>query len=70
MDVWIEMSIPNRGIHDGLVTSFMDVWIEIPRKRNDLFELKSHPLWMCGLKYEDRAEKGMTALSHPIWMCC
>ena len=52
MGVWIEISqyLPYGYILQ--VTPFMGVWIEITGKSKDgKHPEKSHPLWVCGLKY-------------------
>ena len=51
MGVWIEIWNEANEIAMKVVTPFMGVWIEIFSDRETLKKEKSHPLWVCGLKF-------------------
>ena len=49
--VWIEMQVPISAPLTRLVAPFVGVWIEIYLKIQIDYNLKSLPLWECGLKF-------------------
>ena len=54
MDVWIEILQGEPFTMVDNVTSYMDVWIEIPTSNTSQPLSSSHPIWMCGLKYDSK----------------
>jgi len=69
MGVWIE--IVQEVVQNLLcnVTPFMGVWIEIMLAACNPRPQKSHPLWVCGLKYTPTLPYQHTDKSHPLWVC-
>ena len=51
MGVWIEMRKIISLSNSCKVTPFMGVWIEMLNPLNVGRVMKSHPLWVCGLKF-------------------
>ena len=48
----------------------MGVWIEISSQNTPILSpLMSHPLWVCGLKWQKSRSKFQQCLSHPLWVC-
>ena len=57
MGVWIETYIIEMLKATGKVTPCMGVWIETTLSFVSRPILKSHPVWVCGLKPVDDAEE-------------
>ena len=51
MGVWIEIGSVQSAVITVRVTPFMGVWIEIFIQEQRESRERSHPLWVCGLKY-------------------
>ena len=49
-DAWIETGVPKRTLHNWIVASFTDAWIETDGERSYVFISSSHLLQMRGLK--------------------
>ena len=47
----------------------MGVWIETPFAVTFVKILKSHPVWVCGLKLVAHQGIGPRGTSHPVWVC-
>ena len=54
---------------DSVVTSLVEVWIEITQGTQYTAESESLPLWKCGLKYFNRGTCFRAQLSLPLWKC-
>ena len=50
MGVWIETYLKATANNVNLVTPCMGVWIETHKEGRTLYDIKSHPVWVCGLK--------------------
>ena len=50
MGVWIETEIKHIIMYDFRVTPCMGVWIETEKYILFNIRIKSHPVWVCGLK--------------------
>ena len=57
------------GIVKDWVTPCMGVWIETGNMLEHLNPIKSHPVWVCGLKLWHCPKKQRLVLSHPVWVC-
>ena len=51
MGVWIETKMLNTGEPSSFVTPCMGVWIETNSGETLAQGIKSHPVWVCGLKH-------------------
>ena len=69
MGVWIETLAISYYFKSSTVTPCMGVWIETDDNRDSRTWLRSHPVWVCGLKQEVRYLDVGQVLSHPVWVC-
>ena len=51
------------------VTPCMGVWIETRKKKLLKLLLRSHPVWVCGLKLLTNGFTLERVVSHPVWVC-
>ena len=51
------------------VTPCMGVWIETEFELDAADLIKSHPVWVCGLKLENVGVTKAAWASHPVWVC-
>ena len=51
------------------VTPCMGVWIETGNTLQHFNPIKSHPVWVCGLKHPIESNDCPIDMSHPVWVC-
>ena len=68
MGAWIEITLSTLKLLAPTVASFMGAWIEITTLESNTVELRSHPLWVRGLKFSAPLRLSCLILSHPLWV--
>ena len=68
MGVWIETFRLSPNNRENSVTPCMGVWIETLIYLHVSVIMKSHPVWVCGLKQE-KSEKRRNFLRHTLYGC-
>ena len=59
----------NEACTVSYVTPCMGVWIETMLLVALPPMVKSHPVWVCGLKQSSQRPLGNDGQSHPVWVC-
>ena len=65
---WIETScrcIPESAL---LVASYVGAWIETNDDKLLVGSVKSHPMWVRGLKHHNYHYQLVVGVSHPMWV--
>ena len=69
MGAWIEIHHRLNTVQQLFrVAPFMGAWIEMSLRPIIIKRLKSHPLWVRGLKYLIRYNVPLCTQSHPLWV--